>query len=222
MQLAWRSRISDSPDDADDHQPSRVRPVVEYNDLAIVTLAQADPRAFAPLYEHYAPIVYHYCLRRLSHPEAAADATAIVFTRALAALPRFTPDPRREGSTFRSWLFTIAHNVVIDSRRRNRNHLSLDTFPADLTDSPHLVDPGASPETLAIDADESRQVRAMLGHLPDRQRTIVELRLSGLSGAEIAQTLGMSESAVKSAQFRAYQSLRELLRDHRSHNPEFP
>jgi RNA polymerase sigma-70 factor (ECF subfamily) len=155
----------------------------------------------------------------LSHSETAADATAIVFTRAIAALPRFKPDPRREGSTFRSWLFTIAHNVVIDNRRRNRNHVSLD---AETTGSLHLVDPGASPETLAIDADESRRVRAMLTHLPDRQRAIVELRLSGLSGAEIAQTLGVSESAVKSAQFRAYQSLRELLRDHRPHNPEFP
>jgi RNA polymerase sigma factor (sigma-70 family) len=45
---------------------------------------------------------------------------------------------------------------------------------------------------------------------PD-QRHIVDLRLAGLTGPEIAEVLGMSESAVKSSQFRAYSRLRKLL-----------
>lgn len=214
MQLAWRTRLVTS-DSATDAEPAAIAPdETAATDLTIVEMARHDPRAFAPLYERYAPIVYHYCLRRLSHDEAAADATAIVFTKAIAALPRFTPDPRRDGSTFRSWLFTIAHNVVIDTRRRNRNHVSLDTGSESLATSPRLVDPGQSPEDLAVAADGARRVRAMLARLPDRQRTIVELRLAGLTGAEIGRTLGMSESAVKSAQFRAYATLREWFRDH--------
>ncbi len=218
MQLAWRAHLETAGELADpDLAGATDGPVA--NDLAIVRLAQADPRAFAPLYEHYSPIVYHYCLRRLSHAERAADATAIVFTKAIAALPRFTPDPRRDGSTFRSWLFTIAHNVVIDALRRQGNHISLDRFAGPLADSPALIDPAASPEDLAIVADESRRLRALLAQLPDRQRAIVELRLAGLSGAEIAHALGMSESAVKSAQFRAYGTLRGLLRDP-DHSPE--
>jgi RNA polymerase sigma-70 factor (ECF subfamily) len=219
MQLAWQSRSS-LPNDEADHLS-----LVEVNDhdLAIVRLAQADPAAFAPLYERYAPIVYHYCLRRLSQPETASDAAAAVFARAIAALPRFQPDPKRQGSTFRSWLFTIAHNVVIDTRRRTRHHVSLDASAEILSTSPYLVDPGASPEDLAITADDARRVRVMLERLPDRQRSIVELRLAGLSGAEIAQSLGMSESAVKSAQFRAYQTLRDLLAPNPSPNtPESP
>lgn len=209
MQLAWRTRL-ETADERVGAEGAITSAAAD--DLAIVRLAQVDLRAFAPLYEHYAPIVYRYCLRRLSHPEAASDATAIVFTKALAALPKFRPDPRREGSTFRSWLFTIAHNVVIDTRRRNRNHLSLD---ADST-TPHLVDSAISPEAHAIGVDEARRVRQVLARLPDRQKAIVELRLAGLSGAEIARSLGMSESAVKSSQFRAYAALRDLLRD-----PEF-
>lgn len=220
MQLAWRTRLQPEIDDTDESAASTLQSMHEPDDLAIVRLAQADPIAFAPLYEHYQPIVYHYCLRRLSHAESAADATAIIFTKAIAALPRFRPDTRREGSTFRSWLFTIAHNVVIDHRRRHRNHASLDADNAALAASPHLIDPGDSPETLAIDADDARQVQAMLIRLPERQRAIVELRLAGLSGSEIAASLGMSESAVKSAQFRAYRTLRELLADHRPGTPE--
>ena len=209
MQLTWRSRLDDVPGDdiAESADPAG-------NDLAIVRLAQADPRAFAPLYERYAPIVYHYCLRRLSHPEAAADATSAVFTRAIAALPRFRPDPRREGSTFRSWLFTIAHNTVVDTHRRRRQFVSLDGTDPTLAYAPQLIDPSASPEDHAVDADEASRVRAVLARLPKRQRAIVELRLAGLSGAEIAAMLGMTESAIKSAQFRAYGTLRDLLRDH--------
>lgn len=203
MQLTWQERLDDGSATGDMRE-------LAAGDLALVRLAQADPRAFAPLYEHYAPIVYHYCLRRLGHREAAADATATVFTKALAGLPRFRPDPRREGSTFRSWLFTIAHNVVIDARRRRRHHLSIDDEASKpLADT--LVDQSASPEELAIAGDAARRVRTLLGNLPDRHRAIVELRLAGLSGSEIAATLGTTESAVKSAQFRAYGTLRTLL-----------
>jgi RNA polymerase sigma-70 factor (ECF subfamily) len=202
MQLTWQERLDDASATGDVREQAA-------GDLAIVRLAQADPRAFAPLYEHYAPIVFHYCLRRLSHREAAADATATVFTKALGGLPRFRPDPRREGSTFRSWLFTIAHNVVIDVRRRRRDHLSLDADNA--SSAANLIDQGASPEDYAVAGDAARRVRTLLERLPERHRAIVELRLAGLSGSEIAATLGMTESAVKSAQFRAYGTLRTLL-----------
>lgn len=211
MQLAWRSRSSVPADDIDRPPEVAATPDGADTDLAIVRLAQVDPSAFAPLYEHYAPIIYHYCLRRLSHREVAADATAIVFTKAITALPRFRPDPKRKGSTFRSWLLTIAHNVVIDAHRRNRNHVSLEASSEALESSPHLVEPGASPEALVIAADEACRVQVLLERLPDRQRAIVELRLAGLSGSEIAHSLGMSESAVKSAQFRAYQTLRTMI-----------
>ncbi|MGB3307661.1 MAG: sigma-70 family RNA polymerase sigma factor [Thermomicrobiales bacterium] len=187
------------------------------DELRIVAQAQTDPIAFAPLYKHYFPIVLGYCQRRLGDREIAADATSQVFIRALNALPNFRSDPSRPGSTFRSWLFTIAHNIVVDTHRRDRKHRSLDapgrggTQP--LAESPALIDPARSPEEHAVAADTRRQVRRMLARLPERQRQIVEFRLAGLTGAEIAEALGMSLSAVKSAQFRAYGTLRELL-DH--------
>lgn len=185
--------------------------VSQDNDLAHVLAAQQDLRAFAPLYERYQPIVYHYCLRRLSHPEVAADATSIVFTRAVAALPKFRPDPKREGSTFRSWLFTIAHNAVVDQHRRTRPSVSLDQAASGETIGTTLVSTYVTPEEHALLQDDASRVRRWLDHLPERQRAIVELRLAGLSGEEIARTLGMSLSAVKSAQFRAYATLRTII-----------
>lgn len=176
-------------------------------ELAIIAEARLDPRAFAPLYERYVDLVYRYCLRRLGDPDHAADATSLVFSRAIGALGHFTPDRRGTGSTFRSWLLTIARNVVIDNARKNRAMNQLD----DTSIQAVLRDTAPSPEERAIAADERTRIEAALAQLPERQRQIVELRLIGLRGAEIASVLGMSVGAVKTAHFRAYARLRDLL-----------
>jgi RNA polymerase sigma-70 factor (ECF subfamily) len=163
-----------------------------------VALAQRDPRAFAPLYETYADAVYRYCFRRLGDPDAAADATSLVFTRVLAALPRY------RDRSFRSWLFTIAHNTVIDGWRTTR-------FEARLEAGTGRADPGPSPEEAVLSADADCQVHVLLGSLPDDQRHVIELRLAGLTNREIADTLGRSVAATKMLQVRALTRLRTLL-----------
>lgn len=166
-------------------------------EAAMIARARDDPAAFAPLYNAYFSLVYHYCLRSLGDREAAADATSQVFIKALVALPRY-----RSGS-FRSWLFTIAHNVLVDASRR-RVHVPLD-------DAGDLPSPGPMPEERALASEDRRTLESLLARLPPNQRQIVELRLAGLTGPEIATTLGISHAAVKSRQFRAYSSLRDLL-----------
>ena len=71
--------------------------------------------------------------------------------------------------------------------------------------------PGHSPEQLAIRSEEARTVLTLLNQLPEHQRSVVELRLAGLSIKEIASVLGISVAATKSNQFRGYQRLRDLL-----------
>src|SRR5689334_6591114 len=95
---------------------SRTIAGVREEDARLVALAKADPCAFAPLYARYFDPVYRYCYRRLGHPEAAADAAAQVFVKALAALPGY----RADAPSFRSWLFAIAHNVIADDFRTRR------------------------------------------------------------------------------------------------------
>jgi len=102
------------------------------------------------------------------------------------------------------WLFTIARNVVIDAVRRRRPH-------ADLDDVWFVHDSLPLPDQRAIASDQQRLLFAAMRQLSPDQRHIVDLRLAGLTGPEIAEVLGMSESAVKSSQFRAYSRLRKLL-----------
>src|SRR5215212_9812700 len=169
-------------------------------DARVVALAKTDPRAFAPLYSRYFDPVYRYCYRRLGHPEAAADATAQVFAKALAALPRY----REEAPSFRSWLFAIAHNVITDDLRTRR--------PVDpMTAAADISSADQSPEEAALSNEVGCTVRAHLALLPPDQRQILELRLAGLTGPEIAAALDRSLGAVKIAQVRAFARLRATL-----------
>ena len=185
----------------------RIRMSAAARELEHIEHAKQDPAAFAPLYEEYADLVWKYAMSRLGNPERAADATSQTFSKAIAALPRFRPERRGETTTFRSWLMLIARNVVIDEVRKHRPTTPLDTPSV----QPWLVDQSRSPEEAAIAADERRRIEAALAHLPAKQRKIVELRATGATGAEIADTLKMSVSAVRTANYRAYLRLRELL-----------
>jgi RNA polymerase sigma-70 factor (ECF subfamily) len=168
-------------------------------EAALVQAAKADRRNFAPLYDRYVDAVYRYCLRRLGTKEAAEDATAQVFVKVLAALPAY----REDAPSFRSWLFAIAHNTVVDAHRQRRPDTSLDAALS-------RPDLGPGPAEAAEAAEDLALLRALLARLTDDQRALIELRLAGLSDAEIAATTGRDRKAVNAAQYRALQRLRAL------------
>ena len=171
------------------------------DDTALAARAKRDRAAFGVLYDRYVLAVYAYCRRRLPTPEAAEDATSLVFTKALAALPGY----REDAPSFRSWLFAIAHNVVTDAFRAVRSERALGDADLDAaSDRP-------GPEAAALMAEEERELRALLARLPADQTRLLELRLAGLTDAEIAHVLGRSRGAVRVAQHRAIRRLRALL-----------
>jgi RNA polymerase sigma-70 factor (ECF subfamily) len=168
------------------------------DDHALVAAALRDREAFAPLYVRYAVPIYRYCYRRLGSREYAEDATSIVFEKALAALHT------HRGGSFRGWLFTIAHNVSV-TVGKERRHVPLVAVET-------VVDAAPSPEDLALAADDHRSLHALMDALSVDQRRVVELRLSGLTGAEIAQVLGKSVASIKMLQLRAMARLRRSLK----------
>ncbi len=169
--------------------------VVEDADL--VALAQVDRQAFALLYRRYVDAVHRYCYRRLGNREAAEDATSLVFTKAFASLPAF-----RAGS-FRSWLFAIAYHVITDDLRAR-------CVVAELDAASEVLDRDPTPEEIVMAVEASSSVVRLLDQLPIGQRRVVELRLAGLTGQEVADVLGCSLGSVKIAQVRGYRRLRGL------------
>ena len=176
--------------------------VAPLSDADLLRAARDEPAVFGHLYERYFGLIYAYCDRRLGDRTAAEDASAAIFSRAFASLGSC-----RHPDRFRSWLFTIAHHEITD-RYRARTHT------ADLDAVAHtLRDPGRSPEDDAIAADERRAVHTALASLPDDQRHVIELRLAGLTGPEIAQVIGRRHGAIRALQHRAFARLRTLLAD---------
>jgi RNA polymerase sigma-70 factor (ECF subfamily) len=162
--------------------------------------ATAGAAQFTRLYGDFFDPIYWYCRSRTGDANAAEDAASTVFARALAAGPRYD-DP-----SLRSWLFGIAHNVLANWFRAARPTTPLETA-FDVPDS------GLLPDDAVVAEDERDRLLSALRLLPADQRRVVELRMAGLAGPEIAQTLGRSHGAVKMLQLRAFARLRELLAD---------
>jgi RNA polymerase sigma-70 factor (ECF subfamily) len=168
-------------------------------DEELVGWAQRGHReAFALLYDRHLGPVYGYCYRRLGDREAAQDAAAETFRKALAALPGY------QARTFRAWLFAIAHNVIADHWRSRRPDVPLDA-------AAEVRDGAPSPEELALAAAELASVVALLPRLSPDQGDAVALRLAGLSPTEIGAVLGKSRAAVDTTLHRALVRLRDLL-----------
>jgi RNA polymerase sigma-70 factor (ECF subfamily) len=157
-----------------------------------------EPWACHGLYDRYAGRVLGYLrAQRAAEPD---DLTSEVFLRVFDRLSQFSGDEMH----FRSWLFTIAHRVLIDdARRRQRRPQTImlraqeDVFAAGDVEQEALTNVGTDW------ADE------LVASLPEDQRAVVALRVTAdLPLEEVAQILGKRVGAVKSLQHRALASLR--------------
>jgi RNA polymerase sigma-70 factor, ECF subfamily len=163
------------------------------------TLAPPDHEAFAAVYRRHFAGIYGYCFRELGSAERAEDAAQQVFAEVLGTLPRY-----QERGRFRSWLYAIAYHVVHDQFRADHHDGSLD-------DIDEMVDPGSSPEEQVLGALDRRALLEAIARLPRDQRRVVELRVAGLKGREIAAELGRSHEAVRMLQHRALDHLASAL-----------
>ena len=168
-------------------------------DLADVRAAQRDPHAFDRLYRRYLDRIYSYAFYQLGDHHDAEDATERTFLAALAAIGRF----QNEGSTFRAWLFRIAHNAIANSHRARRRRR---TQP--ITDARQQAAPGADPAGVVARADQQREIRAALARIPAERRQAILLRfVDELSTREIGAVLDRSEGAARVLLHRALRDL---------------
>jgi len=164
-----------------------------------------DDNAFEELYRRHHPSVFGYCLGRLANRHAAEDAAQEVFARAA------TSDA--EVGNVRSWIFTIAHNVVVDAMRRRVPDSAL----LDLETVVDSLDFSAEESAFAA-LDTVTNVFIALRRLPGRERKALILReFQDRTSAEIAADLGTRRANVdvivsraRAAFGRAYAEIVEL------------
>lgn len=162
-----------------------------------------DKDAFSRLVEKYQRPVFSVCYRMLGTPTAAEDAAQEAFIRAFQALDRY--DPER---SFATWLLSIASNYSIDQLRKKKvTILSMDNEQHAWLTPP---DPGPSPERSVLENEKNALVQSILAELNETDRAAVILQFwHDCSYEEIAETLDLSSSAVKSRLFRARRLLAE-------------
>jgi RNA polymerase sigma factor (sigma-70 family) len=132
--------------------------------------------------------------------DAADDLIDEVLLSAWEHLPRF----RGTEGQFRSWIFTIAHNQIVDHRRRRREEQ-----PLELVAARRAAD---NTEEEALSRVAEGELRRVLADLAPAQRQVLLLRLvSDLSIEQTAALLGRSTGAVKALQHRAIETARQRI-----------
>jgi RNA polymerase sigma-70 factor (ECF subfamily) len=178
---------------------------IEFNEAVIVERAiDGDGDAFGELYLHYLDAIYRYVYFRIGNPEDAEDLTEQVFLKAWEALSGY----QDFGHPFSSWLYKIAHNMVIDHHRLKK--------PLESIQRPHLLDwPSRQSAVLkrVIEAEDYASLAQAISQLPDEQQQLIILRfIEGLEHAEIGQIMNKRAGACRMMQSRALAALNRLLK----------
>lgn len=172
-------------------------------DEQLLARTRGEPSAFGVFYRRHEDRILSYFLARVGDPEVAADLTAETFAAALVSAHRFRP--RRTPAV--AWLFGIARNNLVMSRRRGRVEARarrrLGMSPLVLTD-----------EAIERIAELEHTAMALVDELPGDQRDAVRARvIDERDYADIAMDLRCSEAVVRKRVSRGLESLRASLEE---------
>jgi RNA polymerase sigma-70 factor (ECF subfamily) len=173
------------------------------DDALMQALGAGDLAAFQALYERHHRALFTFLIRYLGARRLAEDLLQETFLRVFARRAEYHPT-----AAFRSWLFTIARNLVIDHSRRA--NATPDTNTEDTLEMVAASDP--SPLAQAEAQELVTRFDAAIGRLPPSQRDVLLLsRFAGLSHEEVARVTGGSPGAVRVTLHRALRRLRDRL-----------
>ena len=174
-------------------------------ELALLSLAGRET-AFAEIVRRHRGSVYRVALANVGDAEDALDLVQETFVSAYRALRRY--DATRP---MRAWLAAIAINKCRDwARRRTVRRLFSCALPAEAAET--VADERVGHDTEVEDRDELRRLRAAIAELPATLREPLVLRtIEGLSQAETASVLGITEKAVETRLRRARGKLTSML-----------
>jgi len=179
----------------------------------VLQAQQGNDEAFTYLVETYQKPVYNLCYRMVGEPEEAEDAAQETFLRAYQNLHRY--DPSRP---FGTWILSIAAHYCIDRlRKRKFAMFSVDAENEDGS-SFELPDPNSpNPEAESVTKEERDRLHLMLKDLDTTDRAAVIMRYwYDFSEVEIAKSLKLTVSAVKSRLHRSRRALAGMWQENES------
>lgn len=181
----------------------------ESDESLIGRFARGEAEAFEALYRRHEMRTWRYLMRNVGNQATADELMQEVWFAVAKGAARYEPTAR-----FTTWLFTIAHNRMIDSIRANRAHLSLDTlgYESDEVVQQLTASPETGPVAAVVAEDQAAALNRAVAQLPEEQREVFLLQIEGdLSVEEIAAITHSNYETTKSRLRYARAKLRELL-----------
>jgi RNA polymerase sigma-70 factor (ECF subfamily) len=156
-------------------------------------------KAFGELYSIYLDRIYRYVLYQVGDRMTAEDITEDVFIKAWRAIRSC----RGKEKTFSTWLYRIAHNHLINTRRHRGRLMSIEK-----NNMVEVMDPKQKVEAKI----EYRELLKTIKCLPQNQKQVIILKfIEGLDNREIGRIMSKNEGAIRVSQMRALTTLREKL-----------
>lgn len=173
-------------------------------DKNLIKAAKEDISNFKLLYEKYLKAVYGYCYNRLGRKkELAEDITSETFVKAIEKFQTFT----YRDISFVAWLYTIAHNLIVDYYRNKRErNVSLEDIPQ--------IDKSTADDVLVKLSKEElkEEVMGKASKSSDDIQNIFTLRhTEDLTFSQIAKLVGGTEGAIKMKYYRGIRKIQNLI-----------
>jgi RNA polymerase sigma factor (sigma-70 family) len=188
---------------------------LKYSSSSDQNLVQAyikgDHSAIEVLINRHRSKVYTYILLTIKNQQLAEDLFQETFIKVIQSL---RGGKYKDNGKFLSWVIRIAHNLIIDHFRKEKqmNSISNDDSEVDLFNSKKLSD--SNIEELIINSQIKSEIRILINELPDDQRAVVLLRhYGGLSFKEIADQTDVSINTALGRMRYALINLRKLIQE---------
>lgn len=174
----------------------------------VVSYAEGNNSAFDVLLNRYKGSVHSYIYFIVRNKELTEDLFQETFVKVITTIKqgRYT-----DNGKFKAWIMRIAHNLIIDNFRqeRNENLISNDEVEVDLFNNMKLCD--HTIEEKLVKQQVLEDVRRLVGFLPETQRKVLEMRFyQNMSFKEIADTTGVSINTALGRMRYAIMNMRRL------------
>jgi RNA polymerase sigma-70 factor, ECF subfamily len=180
----------------------------------MLRVSEGDDSGFSILIEKYRKQIVHFMFRMSRNQAVAEELAQEVFLRVYRSRQTY-----RAEAKFSTWLYRIATNLGVNHARdtkyeRTAQNVYLDQPDPETGTSPDVADSTPNVEQDLVREERMNAIRKHVMALPERQRNAVLMhKYQEMDYKEIGVVLKLSESATKSLLFRAYQTLRENLKD---------
>jgi len=175
----------------------------------MLRVRRGDTESFEVLLRRYRAPLVSFFVRMVRDRALAEDLAQEVFLRVYQARHRYQPEAK-----FTTWIYRIATNLGLNAIRDRKPTVAANDYEDQEAESEtaKVADSRPTIEQQMMRTDRERMIREAVEALPEKQCVAVLLhKYQDVDYRQIAKVLGMSESAVKSLLFRAYESLRERL-----------